>query len=352
MRLILTILLLGAFQARAHQIDEISMKLETSPEEWRATLLLDAAYMLPEYRGDAEISPFDLAWLRTRSPAEWERIREETRRFLDESLTIGRGSREVQFPDFESVPPRFVETGMAEGLPEIEVVLSGPRSSDRLQIDWKEAFGVVLIIDHQGVILPLVSGESFALEPEGPPPRSFIRWITLGFRHILPRGLDHILFILGIFLLSPKWRPLLYQSLTFTLAHSITLAAAALGWLTLPDRWVETAIALSIAWIAIENLLGRKVSRARYAVIAGFGLVHGLGFARMLAAALPESGAVLGPLVGFNLGVEIGQLAVLAGAWALTGWWNEKSFVRLRIVGSIGIAVVGLVWAIERAFWA
>ncbi|MCH7225294.1 HupE/UreJ family protein [Haloferula sp. A504] len=352
MRLVFTILLLAAFPARAHQIDEISMKLETSPQAWRATLLLDAAYMLPEYRGDAEIAPFDLAWLRTRSPAEWARIREEARRFLDESLSIGEGPREIRFTDFDSTPPRFIESGVPEELPEIEVVLSGPMSSTPLRIGWKEAFGVVLIIEHEEGILPLVSGESLDLEPEAPASRGFIRWITLGFRHILPRGLDHILFILGVFLLSPKWKPLLYQSLTFTLAHSVTLAAAALGWVSLPDRWVETAIALSIAWIAIENLLGREIKPARYAVIAGFGLIHGLGFARMLALALPDSAPPLWPLVGFNLGVEIGQLAVLGTAWALTAWWKDEAFGRLRTIGSIGIALVGLAWAIERAFLA
>ena len=348
MRLALTILLLVVLQARAHQIDEISMKLETSSEEWRATILLDAAYMLPEYRGDADIAPFDLAWLRTRSPAEWARIREESRRFLDESLRIGEGAREIEFPDFESAPPRFVEAGIPEGLPEIEVVISGPMPSGSLGISWDESFGVVLIVEHEDEFLPLVSGEALTMES----PRSFVRWMTFGVRHILPGGLDHILFILGIFLLSPKWRPLLYQSLTFTLAHSVTLAAAALGWVHLPERWVEAAIALSITWIAIENLRRREVGPSRYGVIAGFGLIHGLGFARMLEVALPESGAVLWPLVGFNLGVEAGQLAVLALAWLLVGWWKPEAFARVRLAGSIAIALVGLAWAVERAFLA
>lgn len=348
MRLALTILLLVVLQARAHQIDEISMKLETSTEEWRATILLDAAYMLPEYRGDADIAPFDLAWLRTRSPAEWDRIREESRRFLEDSLRIGEGTQQIEFPDFHSDPPRFVEAGIPEGLPEIEVVMSGPMPVGPLVISWNETFDVVLIVDHQDAPLPLVSGESLVLES----PRSFVRWMIFGFRHILPRGLDHILFILGIFLLSPKWRPLLYQSLTFTLAHSLTLAAAALGWVHLPERWVEAAIALSITWIAVENLRGREVRPARYGVIAAFGLIHGLGFARMLAVALPESGAVLWPLVGFNLGVEAGQIVVLALAWALVGWWKPDAFARVRLAGSIAIALVGLAWAVERALLA
>ena len=246
-RLVPLILILAAGWLRGHQIDEISLSLETDGREWRATVLLDAAYMLPEYRGDAEIAPFDLAWLRTRSPEEWRRIREESRRFLEESLAIGDGAREIRFPDFESEPPRFVESGIPESLPEIEAVVTGDIAGRELAMRWQERFGVVLLIDYKGGVFPLVSGESTTLTVEGPPPRGFPRWVVLGFRHILPGGLDHILFVLGIFLLMPRWKPLLYQSLTFTLAHSLTLSAAALGWVTLPARWVETAIGQSNA---------------------------------------------------------------------------------------------------------
>ncbi len=349
MRLLLTLLLLAAAPLGAHQIDEITLTLETTPDEWKATLELDAAYMLPEYRGDADIAPFDLAWLRSRDEGEWQRIREETRRFLRDALTIGASLPEPSFPDFEVSPPAFADAGVPEALPMITVVLRGKPGGSTLPLAWREAHGVVLLVDRGDEVLPLVSGEAVELEIDGPPSRNFGRWIVFGFRHILPDGLDHILFVLGVFLLVPKWKPLLYQSLTFTLAHSLTLAAAALGWVVLPSRWVEAGIALSIAWIALENLRPHEPGPRRYALIAGFGLVHGLGFARMLAEALPDAGPVLLPLVGFNLGVEFGQVVVLAGAFALAGWWKEKAFHYLRTTGSVAIAVTGFAWAVERA---
>lgn len=342
----LLILLLLVPVLRAHQIDEMTMRLETTSTGWTARIALDAAYMLPEYRGDAEIAPLDLAWLRTREPAEWQRIREESARYLDETLVFSGGTDALRFPDFDTTPPRFATEGIPEGLPELEVVLEGSAPGGPLEISWDEPFGVVLLVEHEGKITPLVPGDRVRLGE----PWSFLRWIRFGFRHILPDGLDHILFVLGIFLLMPKWKPLLYQSLTFTAAHSLTLAAAALGWVALPSRWVETAIALSISWIALENLKPREPDARRYAIIGVFGLVHGLGFASMLAEAMAGSGQVIAPLLGFNLGVEIGQVAVLAGAFALAGWWKEKAFHILRIAGSGLITLTGLVWAIERAF--
>lgn len=348
MRAVFVVLMLVTALVRAHQIEEIGVKLETDATGWQATLEIDAAYMLPEYRGDADIAPFDLAWLRTRSPEEWQRIRSETEAFLAESLRIGGGDPSIRFPDFESDPPAFTTRGIPEALPEIEVELTGVLTGDSLEISWRERFDVILILEYRNEVLPLVSGESVNLEVDGGIPRSFPRWVGLGFRHILPDGLDHILFVLGIFLLQPRWKPLLYQSLTFTLAHSLTLAAAALGWLALPERWVETAIAVSIAWIAAENLWVKEPGRWRYAMIAGFGLVHGLGFARMLAVALPDEGPLLMPLVGFNLGVEFGQLVVIAAAWGLAGWWKPPYFARLRIVASVLIMATGLMWAVTR----
>ncbi|BCX49891.1 hypothetical protein HAHE_37990 [Haloferula helveola] len=344
---LIAISLLLAGLLRAHQIDEITIELEIGPGRWTATLQADAAYMLPEYRGDSDIAPFDLAWLRTRTPEEWTRIREETRKYLRETLGIRDGSYEISFPDFETSPPRFVQEGIAEMLPNLTVVLEGDIAAAGLDINWNEPFDVVLILINEGESFPLVSGESIRFEPQRKP-RSFTRWIQLGFRHILPDGLDHILFILGIFLLKPKWRPLLAQSLVFTLTHSLTLALAALGWVNLPASVVEPAIALSIVWIAIENLRPKEIGLGRYLTIAAFGLVHGLGFARILSDALPDAAHPFLPLVGFNLGVELGQITILVAGLAIAGWWKEERFAKLRLGGSILIALVAAFWFVER----
>ncbi|MEM7582022.1 MAG: HupE/UreJ family protein [Acidobacteriota bacterium] len=177
------------------------------------------------------------------------------------------------------------------------------------------------------------------------------RYLALGFWHILPAGLDHILFVLGLFLLSARWRPLLWQVSAFTLAHTMTLALSTYGVLRLSPAIVEPLIALSIAYVAIENLLTRRLQPWRPFIVFAFGLLHGLGFAGVLGElGLPENER-LAALLAFNIGVELGQLAVLVAAFALVGWLRHHKYYRRWVVvpGSLLIAAAGLYWAIERA---
>jgi len=358
LRTLLFAVLLAPLQA--HQIDEQWLSFERTADGFVATLRVDAAYMLPEYRGDADIAPFDLAWLRTREPGEWARIREATRGFLRDSLEFRLGGEPldypIRFPDFDHSPPPFMSEGIAEAPPMLEVrieqTLPQPLA-EPLDLAWDESFGVVLLVFRDGVTEPIVSGESITLLDAGgasTKPAGLGRWVELGMRHIVPDGLDHVLFILGIFLLQPKPRPLLLQSLLFTLAHSVTLSLAALGWLPAPERLVEALIAASILWIGVENLWLKEPGRGRYALIATFGLIHGLGFARMLAPLLPDDdpGALVGALAGFHLGVELGQLLVLAIAFALAAWWSAAAFRWLRLEGSTFIAIAGALMLVDR----
>jgi hydrogenase/urease accessory protein HupE len=180
--------------------------------------------------------------------------------------------------------------------------------------------------------------------------RTFISYIRQGFIHVVPHGLDHILFVLGVFLLSRSWKPLLAQVTTFTLAHSVTLALATLGYVRLPSHVVEPVIAASIAVVALENIFMPRYSSWRLLVIFAFGLIHGLGFASALSdLALPKASLAAG-LVGFNVGVECGQLAVISIAWLVTSWVREPKRYRHWIVipGSIAIAVTGAWWTVER----
>ena len=140
---------------------------------------------------------------------------------------------------------------------------------------------------------------------------TFFDYIPVGFDHIVPKGLDHILFVLGLFFLAAHFRPLLLQVSLFTLAHTITLALAALGYVKLPGSLVEPLIAASIVFVALENIWAKGISRWRPYIIFGFGLLHGLGFASVLGEfGLPE-GTFVAALIGFNVGVEVGQLAVI-----------------------------------------
>ncbi|BAV34862.1 membrane protein [Sulfuricaulis limicola] len=177
------------------------------------------------------------------------------------------------------------------------------------------------------------------------------QYTVLGFTHILPKGLDHILFVLGLFLLSTRWKPLLVQVTAFTLAHTLTLGLSIYGIVSLSPAIVEPLIAASIAYVAIENLVTSELKPWRAFVVFGFGLLHGLGFAGVLhEIGLPRS-EFLTALLTFNLGVELGQLTVITLAWLLIGlWWKTKSWYRARLVLPLSalIAATGVYWTIER----
>ena len=181
----------------------------------------------------------------------------------------------------------------------------------------------------------------------------FVNFLRSGFVHVLPHGLDHILFVLGLFLLSRSWRPVITQVTAFTLAHSLTLALAAAGWVHAPESVVEPIIALSIACLALENLFRPRYTRWRLLVVFIFGAVHGLGFAGGLADKPIPADSFLAALTGFNLGVEGAQLAVIALAFAATCWVRDEERYRRWVVvpASVGIALAGLWWAVERIWF-
>jgi hypothetical protein len=185
--------------------------------------------------------------------------------------------------------------------------------------------------------------------------QQFATYLKLGFVHIVPLGLDHILFVVGLYLLSPHWKPLLAQVTAFTIAHSIALALGLYGVLAVSPRIVEPLIALSIAYVAIENIVTGKLQPWRPFVVFAFGLLHGLGFAGILQeVGLPRSDYVVG-LISFNIGVELAQLFVIAFAWALSGlWFSQRPWYRQRIVwpASAAIAAIGVFWTIERIWFA
>ena len=190
------------------------------------------------------------------------------------------------------------------------------------------------------------------LGPVEPPTALTIgrQYLQLGFVHIVPRGLDHILFVLGLFLLGTRIRQLVWQVTAFTVAHAVTLSLAAFDVVALPSALVEPLIALSIVYVAVENVLTGRLTPWRPVVVFGFGLVHGLGFAGVLGQiGLPEQQRLLG-LVSFNAGIELGQLLVITVALASVGWFRHRPWYRARITAplSVAIAGVGLLWAVER----
>ena len=179
-----------------------------------------------------------------------------------------------------------------------------------------------------------------------------VDYIIIGFEHIVPKGLDHILFVLGLFLLSARLVPLLWQVSAFTVAHTITLGLSIYGVLALPASIVEPLIALSIAYVGIENCFSGKLQPWRVLLVFVFGLLHGMGFAGVLQEIGLPDGEFVTALISFNVGVELGQLAVILAAFYIVGWFRHRDWYRQRIVipGSLVIAVTGFYWAWERVF--
>ncbi len=183
--------------------------------------------------------------------------------------------------------------------------------------------------------------------------RQVTSFVALGVRHILT-GYDHILFLLSLLMLGGSLRQVVKVATAFTVAHSITLSLAVLNLITLSARLVESAIALSIVYVAAENVWRKGITlRQRWLVTFGFGFVHGLGFASILRDMHLSRANTAVSLIGFNVGVEVGQVAIVTGAFlvlaALQRWSWEPAFRRWV---SAGAAVAGLVWFVQRAFLA
>ncbi len=241
----------------------------------------------------------------------------------------------------------------------LRIVAGLPAGAETVRFRWDPAYGAI-VLRQQGVEEPftgfLQPGEEsvpIALTGGGATSgwEAFWNYVPVGFRHILPLGTDHILFVLGLFFLSTRIRPLLIQVSTFTVAHTLTLALAASGRVEVPAAIVEPLIAASITFVAIENILSKGLSPWRPVVVFLFGLLHGLGFASVLEQfGLPQE-AFVPALVGFNVGVELGQLAIILGAYALVGYWfGRKPWYRavIAVPASAAIAIIGAWWVLER----
>lgn len=176
-------------------------------------------------------------------------------------------------------------------------------------------------------------------------------FLKLGFTHILPYGLDHVVFVLGLFFCCREFGSLLTQVTLFTMAHSLSLGAAVVGGWHGPARIVEVAIALSIAFVGIENLVRQRPWRWRGVITFAFGLVHGLGFADAFQGAVGQTGGSFGrALLAFNVGVELGQLVVVLAAFSLVGRYWERPWYRrgVSVPASMVILAAGLGWAAAR----
>lgn len=244
---------------------------------------------------------------------------------------------------------------------QVEITLTGELPSDARSLSWQSRliYGAYpLSVSHGSDNVESVfwlqgseASPAIPVRVSSAAVATFTGYAGLGFVHILPGGLDHILFVLGLFLLTPQLRSLLAQVTVFTLAHSVSLGLAMFGLVTLPPSIVEPLIALSIAYVGVENLFQRTLSSRRLWLVAAFGLLHGLGFAGVLSAISLPPAQWLPALLGFNVGVELGQLAVLALAAVTMHAWSQSRADAdqwLRRPASAAIALMGVFWVVTR----
>jgi hypothetical protein len=221
--------------------------------------------------------------------------------------------------------------------------------------------------EQSAVLVPGGGAQDFAIEASaGKPVTTLGGFVVEGIHHIAV-GLDHILFLVTLLMVAvwrregagwvvrasaaSAWRETLRLVTAFTVAHSLTLGLAAAGVLAPPSRWVESLIAASVFVAAVDNLWP-FVKGPRWLMVSFFGLVHGFGFAGPLQALGLSRSNLAVPLFGFNLGVEIGQLAIVALLLPLACWLREARFYRLAVVrgGSTLVAGVAAMWMVERGF--
>ena len=302
---------------------------------------------------DLQVAPGRLNWIAFtpgRMPATWGDVRRRKpalRARLLGGLALRDGDRRIP-PDDVQIPGLATNTDGAS-LPEFFVI----------EVAWHHAgllhaAFVANDVDATKLEIPGVTQIQLVLDDKMPWWQVLSRSVLLGVEHIVPFGLDHILFVLGIYLAATRFRDLLWQVTAFTVAHSLTLGLTMGGILIVGPFWeqfVEIGIAISIFTVAFENCLWqRPPGWARIWIVGGFGLVHGMGFAGRLAQVKWPAGTFGLSLFGANVGIEIGQLIVILAAASLTAWWWKRAWYQPRIAVRVSllIGLYGLFAALDR----
>lgn len=369
----LTLLLIfsSLLSCRAHVVQQLFVDFAADEKEWMAEIRFDAGIALPRMRADKRAMQPQRAWLVQQNAEQHAHLREQAEKYLRSCLQLDWVSGEkttaasytLHFPEWETTPPTFASphTDLGFAYFTIQCVGEIPDTGGALQVsiaagdhpDFMFGYSRVgadnYITAYPGKVATLWTAEAAAPSAQ----QSFFSFLDYGYRHVIPEGWDHVLFIAALCCLSFSWRPLLAQSLVFTLGHTLTLGlsiAAVLPALAPATMtWVEVMIAGTIVYVAIENLLTQKIKAHRLVTIFLFGLVHGLGFAAVLGDSIRAAENISMPLIAANLGVELGQVTVIAALLLSLHWARERRSFPIFLKGlSAAIALTGGYWLVER----
>jgi len=316
------------------------------------------SFLVGQTSKDAPIKALDELML---TPGSLAASIEPGRRRLHEGVRLEVDGRVVPmsldaFPTAETIAMTSAKQGEADRYPVmLNARLSGtlPEKAAKLRLSFPPTLGTVFVNLRKGMEYQVVMAATASIPAEltlsepSAPTAAETAWTLFvdGFSHVLPDGWDHCLFMLAMFLGAATWGQALRRSLVFTLGHSITLTAVAMGWLGQPGPWIEPFIALTIgvsSWLAFR---GKPLERSALLLPAAFGLVHGLGFAAAVADNLADwsAGDIVLILIGFNLGVEAAQ-ALVIGVAATSFWALHKARLpdaKVRQGLSLAVALIG-----------
>ena len=345
----------------AHQVDQIYAEQN---ETGIITVQFDVAYAIPETRDDPSAPQPKREWLTQQSPEKHTQLRQEAERYLRKYLHIHSKGKPIDytlgFPDFEESPHSFISLLNQGAYYRIQLLpeeLSITSIEPKLNLAKSPKLLLARKIDGKTTYTTFHPPSLDKVDEQITPPTNNSNILLIGFKHVIPNGLDHILFILGICLTASSIRQLLFKSLIFTIAHALSMALIISK--TLPiynysiSNYIEPVIALSIAFIATETFFRNKHNYG-YFLIAIFGLVHGCGFAGSLGSSLQSlnTNEWVAPLIVANIGIELAQALLVICTFSLLFYLkkalSEKNYTIFNLSSAIAISIIGITWFLQR----
>lgn len=363
--LILTSLaLLLSVSVKAHTVEQFYADYRQG--SGTVEINFDVAYAVPEIRDIPEAPQPKRSWLVQQTDQQHHKLQQEAELYLLNYIHFELNGKlidhKISFPEFDQKPYPFIKLLNEGAYYRIKLTPNiPPHSTGQLSLRIKDgAFPNLIVARHndQATSFETIEPKMALKLDHFDNSSSTLELIILGFRHVIPEGLDHVLFIIGICLMASSVRLLLYQSLIFTAAHALSMALVISQIFPIYSygisTYIEAIIALSIAFIAIENLFFRSALKWSFTIIAIFGFIHGLGFAGSLGSTLQFLNADnwITPLIWANVGIEIAQAILVITTFIILLYirnnHSPKIEKNLRITTSLVIATFSLVWFLQR----